>query len=61
MARTKTAYLHCYVRPITKMVLRRMAEEESSSMTEVMEQAVLDRACRDYPELVDVGGANNNQ
>lgn len=55
MARTKTADLRFKVRPFTRMVLQRMAEQEDESMTEVMEEAVLERARREHPELVDVG------
>lgn len=55
MPLTKTERLHINVRPITRMVLERIVEQEDESMTEVMEQAILNRARRDYPELVDVG------
>lgn len=60
MARTKTADLRFKVRPVTRMVLQRMAEQEDESMTEIMEQAILDRARRDYPELVDLGVPSND-
>lgn len=58
MPLTKTERLHMNVRPITRMVLERLAEREDESMTELVEEMVLDRARREYPELVDVGDRN---
>lgn len=59
MPLTKTERLHLNVRPITRMIIEKMAEEERTSMTEIIEQAVLRRARKDHPELVDVGGTSS--
>lgn len=56
MALRKTEHFHTNIRPITKMALRRMAEDRDESMTETMEQIVLARAREERPGLFDTGG-----
>lgn len=59
MALRKTEHFHTNIRPITKMVLRRMAEDRGESLTETMEQIVLARAREECPELFDLGGSDD--
>lgn len=57
MARRKTEQFVTTIRPITKLALRRMADDRDQSMTETMEQIVLARARDERPELFHTGGS----
>lgn len=56
MALRETEHFHTNSRPITKLALRRMAQDRGESMTETIEQIVLAWEREERPELLDTGG-----